>query len=778
MRSHRHLNPTVDIRKPRRGERVSLNPPGFVVKPMAGVERYAIELSADRNFGTDQTIRGEFGPWTVFVPDEPLAAGRWYWRWFAGERCSEVWRFDVTGDALAQKVPKRDELAGLVGAHPRLLFTPERLQSLRSGSDALISDELERLERLAVACMEQPHEMAEPPWLPARGKDQQVHLRLWRTALTDSRAFASGAAALALAWLIWQDGRYAQAAIARLTSLARWDPDGSTSIQHNDEPHMSVIQHGPLAYDWLYEAMSESQRQVIADHLGRRLANTYRHLRYERNHGIEQIGSHAGRMLGFLGMGGLALLDESDEAGQWLDYVLRLMVAAWPEWGGQDGGWAQGIAYSSFYVTRACEFAYALYTAIGFNLYAKGFFANHLKWRLLCVPTYAEQTAFGDAAERSPRQIPDHYVCLEHLRRMFGLEQIAPLIQSQCRRVIQDHRDYFSPLTLVTDPPAGLRGERRLARAAAFKDVGWVAFRRDLESADDDIALLTKSSPYGSISHSHGDQNAFVLHAFGKTLAIASGYYDAYGTLHHHCWTRQTKAVNAVTLAGVGQRVGDESAVGQIAAFRAARRYAYSCGRAGGAYAGRLERADRHIVFADSRYFVVVDDLRSSVADSFWWHLHSYDRMEFDQEHKTVVISRDGVRLLVQLVYLDQMVFQQHDVFDVQPLSRDGSDCPAQWHFAAIPVPMRRSEVLAAILIPLKPGEPAPTVEVLPSDGCACAVVSWGADAWGGELAGRQDVWLFARPDSRLLAWEDVRCEGLFGWFEKTKQVGLWQARA
>src|SRR5690606_25284682 len=40
-----------------------------------------------------------------------------------------------------------------------------------------------------------------------------------------------------------------------------------------------------------------------------------------------------------------------------------------------------------------------------------------------------------------------------------------------------------------------------------FRDIGWVAMHHRMDDPDNHIMLLTKSSNYGSISHSHGDQN-------------------------------------------------------------------------------------------------------------------------------------------------------------------------------------------------------------------------------------------------------------------------------
>ena len=71
-----------------------------------------------------------------------------------------------------------------------------------------------------------------------------------------------------------------------------------------------------------------------------------------------------------------------------------------------------------------------------------------------------------------------------------------------------------------------------------------------LTNAAEDVAFYFRSSPYGSVSHGHQDQNAFALAAYGEPLAIPSGYYNFWGSLHHFGWTQQTKAKCAITFDG------------------------------------------------------------------------------------------------------------------------------------------------------------------------------------------------------------------------------------
>lgn len=83
-----------------------------------------------------------------------------------------------------------------------------------------------------------------------------------------------------------------------------------------------------------------------------------------------------------------------------------------------------------------------------------------------------------------------------------------------------------------------------------FQDVGWVAMHHRMEEPQEHIMMLAKSSRYGSVSHSHGDQNAFLLHAFGEPLAIESGYYVAFNSTMHMQWRRQTRSKNVILIDG------------------------------------------------------------------------------------------------------------------------------------------------------------------------------------------------------------------------------------
>ena len=68
-----------------------------------------------------------------------------------------------------------------------------------------------------------------------------------------------------MAWLMTGDKKYAEPAIKILLEVSKWDATGITSSNRIgfDEPGLSLARCMHSAYDWLYEAMTPEQREII-----------------------------------------------------------------------------------------------------------------------------------------------------------------------------------------------------------------------------------------------------------------------------------------------------------------------------------------------------------------------------------------------------------------------------------------------------------------------------------------------------------------------------------
>ena len=274
-----------------------------------------------------------------------------------------------------------------------------------------------------------------------------------------------------------------------------------------------------------------------------------------------------------------------------------------------------------------------------------------------------------------------------------------------------------------------------LPQARYFRDIGWVAMHSALADPQE-IMLFFKSSWYGSFNHSHADQNHFVLNAFGEALAIDSGYYYQYGGEHDNGWLRQTKAHNDILVGGQGQPIHDLNAEGRITAFVHGDEFDYAVGDAATAYAGLLERFDRHVLFVRPSYFVIFDSLRAAKPNTFTWCLHALEQMRLEEASLEASIDRGDAHLLVRFAEPRALRFAQTDQFDVPTV--DAEKYPNQWHLQATTVDEAQDGFFLAALIPYRTQDARalPEVKALAVEGRHGMEVSW--------PDGRRDLFAFA----------------------------------
>jgi hypothetical protein len=257
-----------------------------------------------------------------------------------------------------------------------------------------------------------------------------------------------------------------------------------------------------------------------------------------------------------------------------------------------------------------------------------------------------------------------------------------------------------------------------LPQARSFPAVGLASFHTALGDSRNDISFLLRSSPYGGVSHGHADQNAYVIEAFGRGLAIATGYYPWYGSPHHHKWTRATKAVNSILVDGQGQVPRRWDAKGQLTAFESVDGYDYAEAEAAPAYMGRMERFRRHVVHVRPGVFVMFDDLRAPEPARFQWLLHAYKRIGVDETRRILRVENAPAAMNVHLLLPDKVDFVQTDKYDPEPESTKGR-WSNTWHLTASTMTPAPSAQFLTVLLPHRQGEEdlLPRVEPVPGQG-------------------------------------------------------------
>src|SRR5437868_5284868 len=277
----------------------------------------------------------------------------------------------------------------------------------------------------------------------------------------------------------------------------------------------------------------------------------------------------------------LALWDDLPEAREWWSFAYTFYREQFSPWGGDDGGWAEGNAYwrGTFEHASFQDTLLSLGDPLAYN---SAFWKNSPYFCLYNVQPYLH-TTFGDASNAGHFNLEsataDYFEHMARVTQNGYFRAYAELCTDKRPRPIDkglDHLDRTYPTAaefLIRNfiasgkplPPA--QPLRELPPQRYFADIGWVAMHSALGDPANDIQVTFKSSPYGSFSHSHADQDAFIVNAYGEGLAIDSAYREFHNSPHHDKWTRQTISKNDLLIDGVGQKAKDKNAVGKITRF-------------------------------------------------------------------------------------------------------------------------------------------------------------------------------------------------------------------
>lgn len=675
MKEQRHPHPHVDPRQPRNETAPGTNPPVFVWKPLGGEREFRLTVARDRDFADVCLDLRELRDPTV-LPEKAFPRGRYYWKWSAGARVSEVFAFEVTPEAAVVEVPPaREWLKRFPAQHPRIYIRPEEVPALRQSRREQRAAPWRSLEARADELLLEDHEMEEPPFLPDRTGTYQKRFEVWHGVMVDSRRFVKGAQTLALAYLASGEVRYAQAACRRMASVSRWDPTGSSHIAHNDEAHMSVIWDGPQACDWVWEQFTDEQRDAVIEQFRRRGRINFEHMHDRGMYGVSRFDSHAGREVVFLAQIAFVFHEHILEAGEWLEWLRPVLCGLWPIWAGDDGGWAEGPSYSTAYVGIMTMFATTLKRGAGIDLYRRPFWKNHSRWRQYCVPPYAEWLGFGDNGIQTARVIRTNADLVEVIDHEAGANELAGYVAA-CREANPHPPDtpedvppqkYLAPTEGARRRP---KSTRRICRV--FGRAGWAAIRTHLDDPSRDVAFLFRCSPLGAISHSHANNNDFILHAAGEVLAMPSGYYDGYGSGHHAHWVWQTKSHNCLTLSDAGQLVRSHDSVGAIENAFEDELLVYFRGTADASY-DRARRCRRHVFFLKPHAcFVLIDEFAAAagIACAMQWNIHSFNPFAVDEDKRAFLLEREGSSLAGHFLYHGEAFFSLSEGWDPPPMPR------------------------------------------------------------------------------------------------------------
>ena len=251
--------PFQTVPRPADGETVNANPPCFVFPATESHTAYRVEVTAHADFSDATVIES---PWMLAVAPRALTPGTYHWRWRPTEATdwSKVRSFTVPEGLTPVPLPPVDDLLRRIGTgHPRVVVTADQLAAWRERAKEQLGESWLRDLRQRAERMQNAELLPEPAMLPDRSDPNR--LAIYQKTFQTTRPFFRDMFQLAEDYLLSGNERSGHEAKRRLLSIIRWDPRGSTSLNHNDEPGTEVVRYCPIVYDWVFPLLTGAERQ-------------------------------------------------------------------------------------------------------------------------------------------------------------------------------------------------------------------------------------------------------------------------------------------------------------------------------------------------------------------------------------------------------------------------------------------------------------------------------------------------------------------------------------
>ncbi len=553
---------------------------------------------------------------------------------------SDPRRFRIEPDASIFTVPDENTLLARVPAgHPRVFTTRNSLESFRAMKDTNetsknVYQHYMKWAKVYTAANDFPDE-------PVSDSD----------AGSNARKLMHQMQTCAFAYLLSGDESVGRFGVKAALALSSWDCKEGSVTAKDDQINREITYKTAMAYDWLYNLMTESERKTVKEMVIGRLKREMVPIIYGLP--IRPFDSHRWTIIAYIGIVSYVFARDTDvpEAAKWFKDSVSFYATMMPPWSYQDGGWSQGSYYWGISTIESTkEISDVLLLGGVIDLYKKAVAQNEKLWTMYTYPK-GSRGSFGDGSGSILAEnliyIKDSMYELAHFNKDgLALWSAQDIGETRGTSIWDYYTGNVSDIE-VCQPD-------QMPLGHCFQDVGWVAMTDSLQNPDR-IHMTFKSSPYGSYNHSHADQNSFVIQAFGENLASKSGYYDSYNTSHDKNFTRQSFAHNTITLdGGSGQTIHNINAKGSISEYVNHIDFDSVTGKAEEAYMGLLDKFDRTVLYLRPNVYIVIDDLKSAGSNQtqFEWNLNSEQNIEIPNgESNKALVSGKKSHLGVEVVY-------------------------------------------------------------------------------------------------------------------------------
>ena len=613
------------------------NPPSFKWAVVDGAVSYDIKICTDKELNNIKYEKAGIKTNYYNFP-YTFEAGEYFWSYrFTTKDGTSDWceprRFLLDRDALEFPVPETvDEmLKNATLSHPRIIFNSSNLEAERE--KALSGNYANYTKIIDTARRRVGTDMPTEPTTTSTSYINEITSYMRTTAL---------------GYLLTKEKDVGEHAKKVALTIASWDPDGITSFPSHDQIGRAIMVNLAITYDWIYDILSDDDKAKLIENIEIRVQQIFD----SNSLGVKGMlegdpySSHGWTAAGYVLETAVALLYDSSDAKGWFEELLPFYINLYVPWSTEDGGWSQG-AYYRHSAQHNNEASSVLQRAGIIDLYKKTWAKNELYYMLYFWPK-GSLTLFGDEDDL---EVNSNTFNFATNKAVFTPSPLAKWFRNQYEYIGLDGKWFMAEDRIYE--PEEVKEPTFMEKAKYLKDIGWIGSHSDLIDTER-ISLYFKSSWYGGYSHSHSDQNSFVIDAFGERLALDSGYYDGWGSAFDRGYSRQTYAHNTITHSdGVGQPTMDITSKGEITEFITTPDFDLLGGDATGAYADKIGKFKRNIIYLRPDQFLVIDDLAAKDGEetTFEWWLNAEKEIYVHDNLRGAKIVKNDAALDAKVMY-------------------------------------------------------------------------------------------------------------------------------
>lgn len=693
-----------------------LNPvPLLVPQKMKQSDFLQFALSQEKDFSGSTTVLSKPVAWCMYNPHQVLNSGTWYWRFRSvsstGENMpwSETYSFTITDDIPKFATPPFEEVRKVMTEkHPRLYcFLEDELE------DARLKMYSHPEYNLMISSARQ-----------GLAADYSTDTQPYKHA----SAMVTHCEKLHTAYTLLQRDVYAN----KMVQLIRWLLPSQVADRQLDNDFYA----GDLAYLFActYETCHErfmADERTKMEQLMVKILNHYRP-RFQGSMENHIFDNHLWQFtFRRLLQTSLVLYDKYPEAREFFEYGYELWTSRAPATGfNRDGTWINGTCYFSANAVTLSYIPSLFSYLFGTDFFQHPWYRGVGKAMVYGWPPHSQSVSFGDGHEQmNDKPLIVRSAFAEFMARETGDSYSAWYTSIDKRYEMDDEMRLYrmvrpesrkSQTGIPTDEP----------KARWFRDSGEMIANSSMKDYQNNLCLNFHSSPFGSGSHTHSDQNAFNLHFRGVPVYGSTGYYMNFADAHNLLSYRHTRAHNTLLVDGIGQPFSTK-AYGNIVRMLGGEHISYALGDASNAYCGvseypmwirnfanqQLEQSvengfgetpltlyRRHIFLLHPDKVLIYDEMEAKKPVRWDWLLHSPVQFSVNEQTHQLITRNEEKQFtaVAQLFSRQDFDITQTDRFVAPPDEKKavrGEVLANQWHLTASFTPCKRNRILTLIQV-------------------------------------------------------------------------------